>query len=875
MPHPLPPATTSAPPEASPDAPPALAAPAAAPPPIVQAEPALSLLEIGLRNRGKLIACGVLALTLGVIYQLTATPQFQSTAEVFVLTDRAARDDAPLAPGGLAAGMPSTQAALLGSNPVLLAALEDPAVNRTATIAGIETPARRLRHLQTSLDIGWSEDTETVSVTYRDEVPADTAAVVNGVVHAYLKQLRLPVGDDAAGPTTDPDADAELAAVFEAPGSADGSTPGEPGVLDEQMIAAGLMALSEQRTTTQSEFEAAAMRYDKALNTADNPTQLAALLTESGVDPRNLGLAELAFLRAELARLDQQLAGMPASWGPQHKVRGPIQRQAEALRGEVRVLRTAASDAMLGLLQTQRDGAADRLAELDRRIAADQARAAALARPPVDFFQPALEPIDKVAPRGVQTMGIALFLGLAAGLALTLRSEMKRPSTAAALPPAAAPARAVVADDPPAPLRLGRSEDLAAGPGPDAPGINAPGIDTPPLLGQVPEVPAGSRLTSPNFDATASSIHQIRAVLQVQARKHQHAAFAFTSPRRGAGKTSVTIGVASSLAMSGTRTLVVDCDLAGRIARGQTTPPGSSHPVSGSETSAADNGQHVNGQAHDPFGPIDPAGSSAENASLDNIAREQGYVSDDDERALASEAAGQIGITGVLDGAPLEKCVVPATVPGLALLPAVHATTAHIGKMSDRFIRELIDRARADYDLVLFDTGPVPGSVEALLVTSQADGVIVVVPQGEQKSALDRTMSYLKVVGAKVAGTVFNRSAHAPDPGRADDRHASLGGAAAMAAAAGASRHAVDHAGDGGEDPLVELERQQNAADDDGEYLAGDAPLGSGILAAAVFSDADSDYANQDWKLEETSEFNGSVEELFGKVDDDNNTKKP
>ncbi|MEM9881421.1 MAG: hypothetical protein AAF800_00705 [Planctomycetota bacterium] len=852
MPHPLPPAKTPAP------APP----PTAEPPAIVRAEPALSLLEIGLRNKGKFIACVAVALLLGVVYQLTATRTYESIAEVFVLTDRDARDDAPLSPGGLAAGLPSTHAALLESTPVLTAALEDPAVAETDTIREIETPARRLRHLQKSIDVGWSEDVETVSIAYRGEVREETAVIVNGVVHAYLRHLRLPAGDGRTEPagTVEPATDAELAAVFGDDGS-DAAANGN-GVLDEQMLAAGLMALSEQRTTTQSEFEAAAMRYDKALGVADNPTQLSALLTEAGVDPRNLGLAELAFLRTELARLDQQLAGMPASWGMEHKVRGPIQRQADALRGEVRLLRTAASDAMLGLLQTQRDGAADRLAELDRRIAAGQARAATLVRPPVDFFQPAMVPLDKVSPRGTQTLGIALFLGLAAGLALTLRSEMKRPSAAAALPEPHAPARTVVADEPPAPRRLERSRDLADD-GPDAT----------PMLGQVPEVPAGSRLTSPNFDATASSIHQIRAVLQVQARNHQHAAFAFTSPRRGAGKTSVTIGVASSLAMSGTRTLVVDCDLAGRIARGQTTPPpgpGNSNSASVSEKPDSGNGQHVNGTGHDPYGPIDPAGSSAENASLDNIAREQGYVSDDHERALASDhTAGQIGITGVLDGAPLEKCVVPATVPGLALLPAVHATTAHIGKMSDRFIRELIDRARADYDLILFDTGPVPGSVEALLVTSQADGVVVVVPQGEQKSALDRTMSYLKVVGAKVAGTVFNRSAHAPDPGKADERHASLGGAAAMAAAAGASRHAVDHAGDDGEDPLVELERQQNAADDDGEYLAGDAPLGSGILAAAVFSDADSDYANQDWKLEETSEFNGSVDELFGKVDGD------
>jgi len=76
-------------------------------------------------------------------------------------------------------------------------------------------------------------------------------------------------------------------------------------------------------------------------------------------------------------------------------------------------------------------------------------------------------------------------------------------------------------------------------------------------------------------------------------------------------------------------------------------------------------------------------------------------------------------------------------------------------------------------------------------VASQCDGVIVIVPQGEERRAMDRTMSYLKVVGANVLGTVFNRVA--PD----DD-------------AAGLP---------------------------EGVSRPGAVPLGSGILAAAVFSD--------------------------------------
>ncbi|MEL7087378.1 MAG: hypothetical protein AAGL98_02870, partial [Planctomycetota bacterium] len=396
----------------------------------------------------------------------------------------------------------------------------------------------------------------------------------------------------------------------------------------------------------------------------------------------------------------------------------------------------------------------------------------------------------------------------------------------------------------------------------------------PASAGLVPEIPTGRRLTSPNFDATASSIHQIRAVLQVQAGSKNAKAFAFTSPRRGAGKTSVTIGVASSLAMSGTKTLVVDCDLAGRIARGQVGQPAAGSQAERPPATSNGNGHHNgsgNGNGHaadangfDRFGPIDPEGSSPDNPSMDNVVIEEGFVSDENKQALAEAQGTKVGVTGMLDGGSLAECAVDATVPGLSLLPAVHAQTHHIGMMSDAFIRRLIEEAQGTYDLVLFDTGPVPGSVEALLVTSQVDGVVVVVPQGEARQALTRTMSYLKVVGASVFGTVFNRASNAPEPGESHAASSSVAGAAATATAAAASRSAVKNAGD---DPLVELEDHQHLTDNDGEFMEGDAPLGSGILAAAVFSDAESAFASKDWTLEETSEFNGSVDELFGKVD--------
>src|SRR5690606_4912111 len=117
-----------------------------------------------------------------------------------------------------------------------------------------------------------------------------------------------------------------------------------------------------------------------------------------------------------------------------------------------------------------------------------------------------------------------------------------------------------------------------------------------------------------------------------------------------------------------------------------------------------------------------------------------------------------IGITGMLDGAPLAHCVIDTSVPNLSVLPALSATQQHIGRMSSQFIRRLIDEAGSMFDIIVFDTGPIPGSVEALFVTSEADATILVTSRGEKQDRFERTVAYLKVVGAKLAGTVFNRA---------------------------------------------------------------------------------------------------------------------
>jgi Mrp family chromosome partitioning ATPase len=71
-------------------------------------------------------------------------------------------------------------------------------------------------------------------------------------------------------------------------------------------------------------------------------------------------------------------------------------------------------------------------------------------------------------------------------------------------------------------------------------------------------------------------------------------------------------------------------------------------------------------------------------------------------------------------------------------------------------VQRLIRTVRDDYDIVLIDTGPVLGSIEAHLVCAQADGVVLVVGAGRARGQVKAAVDQLHRVGARLLGLVFN-----------------------------------------------------------------------------------------------------------------------
>jgi len=116
------------------------------------------------------------------------------------------------------------------------------------------------------------------------------------------------------------------------------------------------------------------------------------------------------------------------------------------------------------------------------------------------------------------------------------------------------------------------------------------------------------------------------------------------------------------------------------------------------------------------------------------------------------------GLAAALEAGTMNGSVVGTGIERLSLLPSGRDDERFVSRLSRAMVRGMIGQARAEYDVVIIDTGPVLGSLEANFVSSEADGVVLVVGRGQQRAYVDRAFEQLHALGARVAGMVFNRA---------------------------------------------------------------------------------------------------------------------
>ncbi|HYF14010.1 MAG TPA: AAA family ATPase [Phycisphaerales bacterium] len=107
-------------------------------------------------------------------------------------------------------------------------------------------------------------------------------------------------------------------------------------------------------------------------------------------------------------------------------------------------------------------------------------------------------------------------------------------------------------------------------------------------------------------------------------------------------------------------------------------------------------------------------------------------------------------------GGILER-IRPTHMENLSLLPTGVADDHRCAnRLAEPMVLKLLETVRPEFDVVVIDTGPVLGSIEAHLVCAQADGVVLVVGAGRARGQVKSAVEQLHRVGARLMGLVFN-----------------------------------------------------------------------------------------------------------------------
>mgnify|MGYP005845605735 CR=1 FL=1 len=97
-------------------------------------------------------------------------------------------------------------------------------------------------------------------------------------------------------------------------------------------------------------------------------------------------------------------------------------------------------------------------------------------------------------------------------------------------------------------------------------------------------------------------------------------------------------------------------------------------------------------------------------------------------------------------------------VQDLAVLPVGQAHVQHAGVFSPTAMRRLINEAKKHFEVIIIDTGPLMGAIEATPVCASVDGVILAVSRGQSRPLVERSLEHLRNIGARISGVVFNRA---------------------------------------------------------------------------------------------------------------------
>jgi polysaccharide biosynthesis transport protein len=224
-------------------------------------------------------------------------------------------------------------------------------------------------------------------------------------------------------------------------------------------------------------------------------------------------------------------------------------------------------------------------------------------------------------------------------------------------------------------------------------------------------------------DELSEAVRQLRTALRFLSVDKPLRTLLVTSAAAGEGKSFVAASLGVALAVSGTRTILVSSDLRRPGLEGLLGLPPSSKGLSEAIADAA-------------LTAYSTAAATRTNG--------------------ATEAAGARAGTTSLD---LTDLLVETGVPNLQLVPAGASPPNPAELLGSTHMAELIDALEARADIVILDSPPLLAVTDALVLTTHADGVLMVMAKGRTSRANARRALRLLDSGlAPVLGVAFNRS---------------------------------------------------------------------------------------------------------------------
>jgi capsular exopolysaccharide synthesis family protein len=116
------------------------------------------------------------------------------------------------------------------------------------------------------------------------------------------------------------------------------------------------------------------------------------------------------------------------------------------------------------------------------------------------------------------------------------------------------------------------------------------------------------------------------------------------------------------------------------------------------------------------------------------------------------------GVLEAISNRGLLEHVRTTDINDVCILPVGSNLLHHASTLSPQALRRLIAEAKEHFDIILIDTGPILGSIEASLVCTAVDGVILAVARGQQRPMVEKSLNHLVSIGANLSGVVFNRA---------------------------------------------------------------------------------------------------------------------